>query len=76
MQSLPPLFVQDLTIDCAVTQQIRPCKPSAAGAIPATNPLGIYRSYSVNEAVDEILMRRIAGYMLGFMTQQKPRGVD
>ena len=35
-----------------------------------------HRRYRITEGTDEIQMRRIAGYMFGFMSQQKPKGVD
>lgn len=35
-----------------------------------------HRRYRITEGADEIQMRRIAGYMFGFMSQQKPKGVD
>ncbi len=35
-----------------------------------------HRRYRITEGADEIQMRRIAGYMFGFMRQQKPKGVD
>ena len=34
-----------------------------------------HRRYRITEGADEIQMRRIAGYMFGFMSQQKPKGV-
>lgn len=34
-----------------------------------------HRRYRITEGADEIQMRRIAGYMFGFMKQQKPKGV-
>ena len=35
-----------------------------------------HRRYRITEGTDEIQMRRIAGHMSGFMSQQKPKGVD
>ncbi len=35
-----------------------------------------HRRYRITEGTDEIQMRRIAGYMFGFMQQQKPKGVS
>lgn len=35
-----------------------------------------HRRYRITEGADEIQMRRIAGYLFGFMSQQKPKGVD
>ena len=35
-----------------------------------------HRRYRITEGADEIQMRRIAGYMFGFMKQQKPKGVS
>jgi alkylation response protein AidB-like acyl-CoA dehydrogenase len=35
-----------------------------------------HRRYRITEGADEIQMRRVAGYMFGFMKQQKPKGVD
>jgi acyl-CoA dehydrogenase len=35
-----------------------------------------HRRYRITEGADEIQMRRIAGYLFGFMRQQKPKGVD
>ncbi len=34
-----------------------------------------HRRYRITEGAEEIQMRRIAGYMFGFMNQQKPKGV-
>ena len=34
-----------------------------------------HRRYRITEGADEIQMRRIAGYLFGFMRQQKPKGV-
>ncbi len=34
-----------------------------------------HRRYRITEGADEIQIRRIAGYMFGFMAQQKPKGV-
>jgi alkylation response protein AidB-like acyl-CoA dehydrogenase len=35
-----------------------------------------HRRYRITEGADEIQMRRVAGYMFGFMKQQKPKGVS
>lgn len=35
-----------------------------------------HRRYRITEGADEIQMRRVAGYMFGFMNQQKPKGVS
>jgi len=35
-----------------------------------------HRRYRITEGADEIQMRRIAGYLFGFMSQQAPKGVD
>ncbi|HVW81881.1 MAG TPA: acyl-CoA dehydrogenase family protein [Mycobacteriales bacterium] len=35
-----------------------------------------HRRYRITEGSDEIQMRRIAGYMFGFMKQQAPKGVE
>ncbi|MEM9254731.1 MAG: acyl-CoA dehydrogenase family protein [Pseudomonadota bacterium] len=35
-----------------------------------------HRRYRITEGADEIQMRRVAGYLFGFMKQQKPKGVD
>jgi acyl-CoA dehydrogenase len=35
-----------------------------------------HRRYRITEGSDEIQMRRIAGYMFGFMKQRAPKGVD
>ena len=35
-----------------------------------------HRRYRITEGADEIQMRRVAGYMFGFMSQQKPKGVS
>jgi len=35
-----------------------------------------HRRYRITEGAEEIQMRRVAGYMFGFMKQQKPKGVD
>ena len=34
-----------------------------------------HRRYRITEGSEEIQMRRVAGYMFGFMTQQAPKGV-
>ncbi len=34
-----------------------------------------HRRYRITEGADEIQMRRVAGYLFGFMSQQKPKGV-
>jgi len=33
-----------------------------------------HRRYRITEGAEEIQMRRVAGYMFGFMKQQKPKG--
>ena len=35
-----------------------------------------HRRYRITEGADEIQMRRVAGYLFGFMKQQKPKGVE
>ena len=35
-----------------------------------------HRRYRITEGTEEIQMRRVAGYMFGFMKQQAPKGVD
>ncbi len=35
-----------------------------------------HRRYRITEGADEIQMRRVAGYLFGFMKQRKPKGVD
>lgn len=35
-----------------------------------------HRRYRITEGADEIQMRRVAGYMFGFMKQKKPKGVS
>jgi len=35
-----------------------------------------HRRYRITEGAEEIQMRRVAGYMFGFMSQQAPKGVD
>ncbi len=35
-----------------------------------------HRRYRITEGADEIQMRRVAGYMFGFMKQQAPKGVQ
>lgn len=35
-----------------------------------------HRRYRITEGADEIQMRRVAGYMFGYMNQQKPKGVS
>ena len=35
-----------------------------------------HRRYRITEGADEIQMRRAAGYLFGFMKQQKPKGVS
>lgn len=35
-----------------------------------------HRRYRITEGAEEIQMRRIAGYMFGFMSQRAPKGVD
>ena len=34
-----------------------------------------HRRYRITEGADEIQMRRVAGYLFGYMNQQKPKGV-
>ena len=34
-----------------------------------------HRRYRITEGAEEIQMRRVAGYMFGFMSQQQPKGV-
>jgi alkylation response protein AidB-like acyl-CoA dehydrogenase len=34
-----------------------------------------HRRYRITEGAEEIQMRRVAGYMFGFMSQQAPKGV-
>ncbi len=34
-----------------------------------------HRRYRITEGADEIQMRRVAGYLFGFMSQRKPKGV-
>ena len=35
-----------------------------------------HRRYRITEGTEEIQMRRVAGYLFGFMKQQAPKGVD
>ena len=35
-----------------------------------------HRRYRITEGAEEIQMRRVAGYLFGFMNQQAPKGVD
>ncbi len=35
-----------------------------------------HRRYRITEGTEEIQMRRVAGYMFGFMNQRAPKGVD
>ena len=35
-----------------------------------------HRRYRITEGAEEIQMRRVAGYMFGFMKQRAPKGVD
>jgi acyl-CoA dehydrogenase len=35
-----------------------------------------HRRYRITEGAEEIQMRRVAGYMFGFMSQQAPKGVE
>lgn len=35
-----------------------------------------HRRYRITEGADEIQMRRVAGYLFGYMDQQKPKGVS
>jgi alkylation response protein AidB-like acyl-CoA dehydrogenase len=35
-----------------------------------------HRRYRITEGAEEIQMRRVAGYMFGFMSQRAPKGVD
>jgi acyl-CoA dehydrogenase len=35
-----------------------------------------HRRYRITEGADEIQIRRVAGYLFGFMSQQKPKGVS
>ena len=34
-----------------------------------------HRRYRITEGAEEIQMRRVAGYMFGFMSQRAPKGV-
>jgi alkylation response protein AidB-like acyl-CoA dehydrogenase len=34
-----------------------------------------HRWYRITEGAEEIQMRRVAGYMFGYMNQQAPKGV-
>ncbi|MGB0148196.1 MAG: acyl-CoA dehydrogenase family protein, partial [Ilumatobacteraceae bacterium] len=34
-----------------------------------------HRRYRITEGAEEIQMRRVAGYMFGYMNQQAPKGV-
>jgi hypothetical protein len=34
-----------------------------------------HRRYRITEGAEEIQMRRVAGYMFGFMRQRAPKGV-
>ena len=35
-----------------------------------------HRRYRITEGAEEIQMRRVAGYLFGFMSQRAPKGVD
>lgn len=35
-----------------------------------------HRRYRITEGSEETQMRRVAGYMFGFMSQRAPKGVD
>jgi alkylation response protein AidB-like acyl-CoA dehydrogenase len=35
-----------------------------------------HRRYRITEGTEEIQMRRVAGYLFGFMKQRAPKGVD
>jgi hypothetical protein len=35
-----------------------------------------HRRYRITEGAEEIQIRRVAGYLFGFMKQQAPKGVD
>ena len=35
-----------------------------------------HRRYRITEGADEIQIRRAAGYLFGFMSQRKPKGVE
>ena len=65
---------------CAARRRILPCRYTAAWATPRYKPFEhIYRHhcrYRITEGADEIQMRRVAGYLFGFMNQQKPKGVS
>ena len=36
---------------------------------------GHHRRYRITEGAEEIQLRRVAGYMFGYMKQQAPKGV-
>ena len=66
-------------IGSAVRRPTARCRSSAAWATPGTSQFEhIYRHhrrYRITEGSEEIQMRRVAGYLFGFMKQQAPKGV-
>ena len=64
---------------CAARPPTRPCRCTAASATRRhTQFEHIYRHhrrYRITEGAEEIQMRRVAGYLFGFMKQQAPKGV-
>ena len=64
---------------CAARPPTGPCRCTAAWATRRHKPFEhIYRHhrrYRITEGAEEIQMRRVAGYMFGFMNQRAPKGV-
>ena len=69
------------------TVSLRPSSSSAATAMQIHGGMGYsrhkpfehiyrhHRRYRITEGAEEIQMRRVAGYMFGYMKQQAPKGV-
>ena len=64
---------------CAARRPTGPCRCTAASGYSRHKPFEhIYRHhrrYRITEGAEEIQMRRVAGYMFGFMSQTAPKGV-
>ena len=64
---------------CAATRPTGRCRSTAGSATRRHKPFEhIYRHhrrYRITEGAEEIQMRRVAGYMFGYMNQQAPKGV-
>ena len=65
---------------CAARRPTGRCRCTAGSGYSRHKPFEhIYRHhrrYRITEGAEEIQMRRVAGYMFGYMNQQAPKGVD